>query len=35
MIHENENFKLLCRILAAAILRLYGGEVDVCVESAK
>ena len=31
----NENFKLMCRILAVAILRLYGAELDVCVESAK
>jgi len=31
----NENFKLMCRLLAAAILRLYGAEADVCVESAK
>ena len=35
MIHENENFKLMCRLLAAAILRLYGAEADVCVESTK
>ena len=31
----NENFKLMCRLLAAAILRLYGAKVDVCVESTK
>ena len=31
----NENFELMCRLLAAAILRLYGAEVDVCVKSAK
>ena len=31
----NENFELMCRLLAAAILRLYGAEVDVCVESTK
>ena len=35
MIQENENFKLMCRLLAAAILRLYGAKVDVCVESTK
>ena len=35
MMQESENFKLVCRLLAAAILRLYGAEVDVCVKSAK
>ena len=35
MMQENENFKLVCRLLAAAILRLYGAEPEVCVESAK
>ena len=35
MMQENENFKLVCRLLAAAILRFYGTELDVCVESAK
>ena len=35
MMQENENFKLVCRLLAAAILRFYGAELEVCVESAK
>ena len=35
MMQENANFKLLCRLLAAAILRLYGAELNVCVESTK
>jgi hypothetical protein len=35
MIQEKEDFKLLCRLLAAAILRLYGAEVEVCVKSLK
>ena len=33
MIQENENFKLVCRILATAILRLYGDELEVCEKS--
>ena len=31
---ENENFKLMCLLLAAAILRLYGAELEVCEKSA-
>ena len=33
MMQENENFKLVCRLLAAAILRLYGAELEVCEKS--
>ena len=35
MTQEKENFKLLCRLLATAILRLYGAELALCVKSAK
>ena len=28
MTNTNDDFKLICRILAAAILRVYGANVD-------
>ena len=31
----NEDFKLVCYILAAAVLRLYGAEVDSALKTQK